>query len=81
MLLCMKSTKEITLDDLDPDDIINSRKWRVLHMLPEKDSAGRKVICFIPKLKVIRTTPDNVSDSSLVSKNNSSSFLFSVASQ
>jgi hypothetical protein len=31
-------------------------------VLPEKDSAGRKVCCFFPKLKVVQTPQNQVSD-------------------
>jgi len=56
-----KLTKDITLDDLDPDDIITFENG-VFQVLPEKDCAGRKVLCIFPKLKVIRTTQNMVSD-------------------
>ena len=56
-----KLTKKITLDDLDPDDIITFENG-VFQVLPEKDCAGRKVLCIFPKLKVIRTTQNVVSD-------------------
>jgi hypothetical protein len=57
-----KLTKEITLDDLDPDDIMTVENG-MFQVLPEKDCAGRKVICVFPKLKkVIRTTRNVVSE-------------------
>jgi hypothetical protein len=56
-----KLTKDIVLADLDPDDIaaVESGCYQVL---PEKDSAGRKVCCVFPKLKGVRTTQNVVSD-------------------
>ena len=56
-----KLTKDITLNDLDPDDIFTLENG-VLQVPPEKDCAGRKVLCFFPKLKVIRATQNMVSD-------------------
>jgi hypothetical protein len=55
-----KLTKDITLDDLDPDDIAALERG-FYQVLPEKDCAGRKVFCFFPKLKVIRTIRNAVS--------------------
>jgi hypothetical protein len=54
-----KLTKDIVLADLDPDDIIALEKG-FYQVLPEKDCAGRKVICFFPKLKVVRTTQNSM---------------------
>jgi hypothetical protein len=56
-----KLTKDITLDDLDPDDIAALERG-MYQVLPKKDCAGRKVFCFFPKLKVIRTIRNAVSD-------------------
>ena len=57
-----KLTKDITLDDLDPDDIAELEEG-VIQVLPEKDCAGRKVLCLFPsKLKVNRTMKNLVSD-------------------
>ena len=56
-----KLTKDITLDDLDPDDIAALENG-FFQLLPEKDCAGRKVFCVFPKLKVIRTIKNAVSD-------------------
>ena len=57
-----KLTKDITQDDLDPDDIAALERG-VYQELPEKDCAGRKVFFFMPKLKkAIRTTRNRVSD-------------------
>ena len=56
-----KLAKDITLDDLDPDDIAALERG-VYQVLPEKDCAGRKVVFFIPKLKVSRTIQNMVSD-------------------
>jgi hypothetical protein len=56
-----KLTKDILLDDLDPDDIITIENG-FYQVLPEKDCAGRKVFCCFPKLKVIRTIRNAVSD-------------------
>jgi hypothetical protein len=56
-----KLTKDIVLADLDPDDIAALEKG-FYQVLPEKDSAGRKVLCFFPKLKVVRTTQNQVSN-------------------
>jgi hypothetical protein len=56
-----KLTKDIVLADLDPDDIAALEKG-FYQVLPEKDSAGRKVCCYFPKLKVVRTAQNQVSD-------------------
>ena len=56
-----KLTKDITLDDLDPDDIAALERG-FFQVLPEKDRAGRKVLCVFPKLRMIRTTRNAVSD-------------------
>ena len=56
-----KLTKDITLDDLDPDDIVNLENG-LYQVLPEKDPAGRKVFCFFLKLKKILTIRNAVSD-------------------
>ena len=56
-----KLTKDITLDDLDPDDIAALERG-FYQVLPEKDCAGRKVLCFFPKLKAFRTLQNAVSD-------------------
>jgi hypothetical protein len=56
-----KLAKDITLADLDPDDIINIEDG-LLQVLPSKDCAGRKVMCQFPKLKVIRTEQNVVSN-------------------
>ena len=56
-----KLTKDIVLADLDPDDVAALERG-FYQVLPEKDCAGRKVLCFFPKLKVIRTTQNMVSD-------------------
>jgi hypothetical protein len=56
-----KLTKDITLDDLDPHDIAALENG-FYQVLPEKDCAGRKVLCMFPKLKVIRTIKNAVSD-------------------
>jgi hypothetical protein len=56
-----KLTKDISLDDLDPDDIAALERG-FYQVLPEKDCAGRKVLCFFPKLRVIRTIRNAVSD-------------------
>jgi hypothetical protein len=56
-----KLTKDIVLADLDPDDIAALEKG-FYQVLPEKDSAGRKVCCFFPKLKVVQTPQNQVSD-------------------
>jgi hypothetical protein len=56
-----KLTKDITLDDLDTDDITTIEKG-FFQVLPEKDCAGRKVFCVFPKLKAIRTIRNAVSD-------------------
>jgi hypothetical protein len=55
-----KLTKDITLADLDPDDIITIESG-FLQVLPEKDCAGRKVFCIFPKLKGVRTAQNFVS--------------------
>jgi hypothetical protein len=54
-----KLTKDIVLADLDPDDIAALEKG-FYQVLPEKDCAGRKVVCFFPKLRVVRTTQNQV---------------------
>jgi hypothetical protein len=56
-----KLTKDIVLADLDPYDIAALEKG-FYQVLPEKDSAGRKVCCFFPKLKVVQTPQNQVSD-------------------
>jgi hypothetical protein len=56
-----KLTKDITLADLDPDDISTIENG-LIQVLPSKDCAGRKVICQFPKLRVNRTTQNVVSD-------------------
>ena len=56
-----KLNKDITLDDLDPDDIVNLENG-LYQVLPEKDPAGRKVFCFFLKLKKILTIRNAVSD-------------------
>ena len=56
-----KLIKGSTLANLDPDDIITLENG-FYQMLPEKDCAGRKVLCVFPKLKVTRTTKNAVSD-------------------
>ena len=56
-----KLTKDITLDDLDPDDIAALERG-FYQVLPGRDCAGRKVFCFFPKLRVIRTHQNLVSD-------------------
>jgi hypothetical protein len=56
-----KLINDITLDDLDPDDITTIENG-LFQVLPEKDCAGRKVFCFFPKLKVMRTAQNVVSD-------------------
>jgi hypothetical protein len=55
-----KLTKDITLDDLDPYDIMTIESG-FLQMLPEKNCAGRKVFCIFPKLKGVRTAQNIVS--------------------
>jgi hypothetical protein len=81
-----KLTKNIVLADLDPDDIaaLESGFYQVL---PEKDSAGRKVFFFFPRLRVVRTTQNVVSDGVCVKQDDSACsligahlFYFSVAS-
>ena len=62
-----KLTKDITLDDLDPDDIAAVERG-FYQVPPEKDCAGRKVLCFFPKLKVIRSIQIVVSDESCEAK-------------
>jgi hypothetical protein len=54
-----KLTKDIVLADLDPDDIATLEKG-IYQVLPEKDCAGRKVICFFPKLLKMVPTIQNV---------------------
>ena len=56
-----KLTKDIVLADLDPDDIAALERG-FYQVLPEKDCAGRKVICFFHKLRVIRTKQNMASD-------------------
>jgi hypothetical protein len=56
-----KLTKDIVLADLDPDDIAALEKG-FYQVLSERDCAGRKVLCFFPKLKVFKTTQNMVSD-------------------
>jgi hypothetical protein len=56
-----KLTKDIVLADLDPDDIA-ALETGFYQVLPEKDSAGRKVFCAFPQLRVVRTTQNVVSD-------------------
>jgi hypothetical protein len=56
-----KLTKDITLADMDPDDITTIENG-LIQVLPSKDGAGRNVICFFPKLKVIRTAQNAVSN-------------------
>jgi hypothetical protein len=55
-----KLTKDIILADLDPGDIAALERG-FYQVLPEKDCAGRKVLCFFPKLKVVGTTQNMVS--------------------
>jgi hypothetical protein len=55
-----KLTKDIKLADLDPDDIMTIESG-FLQVLPEKDCAGRKVFCFFPELKGVRTAQNIVS--------------------
>ena len=55
-----KLTKDITLEDLDPDDIITLENG-FYQVLPEKDCAGRKVFCQFPKLQVTPTIKNAVS--------------------
>jgi hypothetical protein len=55
-----KLTKEIILADLDPGDIAALERG-FYQVLPEKDCAGRKVLCFFPKLQVVQTTQNMVS--------------------
>jgi hypothetical protein len=55
-----KLTKDITLADLDPDDITTIENG-FLQVLPSKDCAGRKVFCIFNKLKVVRTPQNAVS--------------------
>jgi hypothetical protein len=55
-----KLTKDITLHDLDPDDIMTI-EGGLFQVLPEKDCAGRKVFCIFPKLKGVRTAQNIVS--------------------
>jgi hypothetical protein len=56
-----KLTKDIVLADLDPDDIVALENG-LYQVLPEKDSAGRKVFFLFPRLRVVRTTQNVVSD-------------------
>ena len=49
-----KLTKDITLDDLDLDDIITLKNG-FYQVLPEKDCVGRKAFCQFPKLRVTPT--------------------------
>ena len=49
-----KLTKDITLEDLDPDDIITLENG-FYQVLPEKDCVGRKAFCQFPKLRVTPT--------------------------
>jgi hypothetical protein len=56
-----KLTKDIEQADLDPDDIAALERG-FYQVLPEKDCAGRKVCCFFPRLRVIRTTQNMVSN-------------------
>jgi hypothetical protein len=56
-----KLTKDITLADMDPDDITTIENG-LIQVLLSKDGAGRKVVCFFPKLKVIRTAQNAVSN-------------------
>ena len=56
-----KLTKDIVLADLDPDDIAALERG-FFQVLPENDCAGRKVICFFHKLRVIRTKQNMASD-------------------
>jgi hypothetical protein len=56
-----KLTKDITLDDMDQDDITTIENG-FFQVLPEKDCAGRKVFCVFPKLKKIRTIRNAVSE-------------------
>ena len=63
-----KLTKDITLDDLDPDDTAALERG-VYQVLPEKDCAGRKVICLFPQeLKVNWTIKNSVSDDGCVAQ-------------
>jgi hypothetical protein len=55
-----KLTKDIILADLDPGDIAALERG-FYQVLPEKDCAGRKVLCFFSKLKVVGTTQNMVS--------------------
>jgi hypothetical protein len=56
-----KLIKNITLDDLDPDDITTLENG-AFQVLPKKDCAGRKVFFIFPKLKVDRTVRNVVSN-------------------
>jgi hypothetical protein len=56
-----KLTKDIVLADLDPDDIATLENGS-FQVLPEKDSAGRKVFFLFPKLRVSRSIQSVVSD-------------------
>jgi hypothetical protein len=55
-----KLTKDIVLADLDPDDIA-ALDTGFYQVLPEKDCAGRNVVCFFPKLRAVRTMQNQVS--------------------
>jgi hypothetical protein len=55
-----KIAKDIALIDLDPDDISALEKG-FSQVLPEKDSAGRKVFCFFRQLRAAQTTQSVVS--------------------
>jgi hypothetical protein len=63
-----KLTKDIKLADLDPDDIMTIESG-FLQVLPEKDCAGRKVLCTFPKLKGVRKAQNMVSNDVLVKEN------------
>jgi hypothetical protein len=56
-----KLSKDIVLADLDPDDIATLENG-FYQVLPEKDSAGRKVFFLFPQLRAVRTTQSVVSD-------------------
>jgi hypothetical protein len=56
-----KLTKDIALDDLDPDDIA-ALETGFYQVLPEKDCAGRIVFCSFSKLKSMQTMRNSVSD-------------------
>jgi hypothetical protein len=55
-----KLTKDIVLADLDPDDIVALESGS-FQVLPEKDSAGRKVFCTFPHVSAGWTTQNKVS--------------------